>query len=239
MLADPHVLDAVTPIDEPLDPEVFLRHDGTVYLLGTSGGAGATARLIAAFIEDVVTVARGLAASSLGARLDPPLGLVLDESANYPLPSLPSLMSEGGGSGITTIAVLQSLAQAKHRWGDRAAEGIWDSATTKIILGGECSAGDLQDMSTVCGQVEVKKVSQSGAGILQPGSRHIYTQQEPVLTPAQLRTLPFGTGVLLLRTAKPIVLNMTPWPSRRDAARLETGKQHVEAVLQEAAKETK
>ena len=36
--------------------------------------------------------------------------MILDEAANYPLPSLPSLMSEGGGTGITTMVVLQSLA---------------------------------------------------------------------------------------------------------------------------------
>ena len=50
-------------------------------------------------MEDVVEAARRRAAASPGARLDPPLSLVLDEAANYPLPSL---MSEGGGTGIST-----------------------------------------------------------------------------------------------------------------------------------------
>ncbi|MGH9073110.1 MAG: TraM recognition domain-containing protein [Acidimicrobiales bacterium] len=53
--------------------------------------------------------------------------MVLDEGTNYPLPSLPSLISEGGGSGITTLAVLQFLAQARDRWGREAAQAIWDS----------------------------------------------------------------------------------------------------------------
>ena len=64
-LADPGVLDAVSPgPDETFDPAVFLRQHGTLYLLGTASGASATAGLVAALIEDVVDVARRLAARS-------------------------------------------------------------------------------------------------------------------------------------------------------------------------------
>ena len=50
-------------------------------------------------------------------------------------------MSEGGGTGITTIAVLQSLAQARAKWGRDEAEAIWDSAIVKIVLGGSPQRG--------------------------------------------------------------------------------------------------
>ena len=152
-LADPKVLDAVSPgPGEQFDPEAFLRANGTVYLLGTATGAAATAGLVGAFVEDVVEAARRLAARSAGARLDPPLSLVLDEAANYPLPSLPSLMSEGGGTGISTVVVLQSLAQARHVWGEHAAVAIWDAAIVKVILGGGSNARDLDDLSKLIGQ---------------------------------------------------------------------------------------
>jgi type IV secretion system protein VirD4 len=129
-LADPAVLDAVSPTDgQQFDPAAFLRTRGTLYLLGTATGASATAGIVAAFIEDVAEAARRLAAVSPGARLDPPLALLLDEGANYPIPSLPALMSEGGGTGITTMVVLQSLAQARSQWGQQDAEAIWDSAS--------------------------------------------------------------------------------------------------------------
>jgi type IV secretion system protein VirD4 len=97
-LADPAALAAVSP--EPsgeFDPLAFLAMRGSVYLLGTASGASASATLVAARIEDLVGAARKLAARSPGQPLDPPLALVLDEAANYPLPSLPVLMSEGGG----------------------------------------------------------------------------------------------------------------------------------------------
>ena len=63
-------------------------------------------------------------------------------------------MSEGGGTGITTVAVLQSLAQARDRWGHEQAQAIWDSATTKIILGGSSNANDLRDLAQLIGDRE-------------------------------------------------------------------------------------
>ena len=137
-LADPRVLDAVSPgPGEEFDPVDFLTDNGTLYLLATGAGAGASWSLVAAFIEDLVETARRLAAASPGARLDPPLLLALDEIGNLsPLPSLPVLMAEGGGTGITTMPVLQSLSQARDKWGDHAAGAIWDASIVKVILGG-------------------------------------------------------------------------------------------------------
>ena len=58
--------------------------------------------------------------------MDPPCGLFLDEVANIgPLPQLPALMSFAGGTGIFLVAVLQSMAQARNRWGRDAAEMLW------------------------------------------------------------------------------------------------------------------
>ncbi|WP_238694238.1 TraG/TraD/VirD4 family protein [Nocardioides daphniae] len=78
--------------------------------------------------------------------------MALDEIGNLsPLPSLPVLMAEGGGTGITTMPVLQSLSQARDKWGDHAAGAIWDASIVKVILGGTSSARDLQDLSALIG----------------------------------------------------------------------------------------
>ncbi len=53
----------------------------------------------------------------------------------------------------------------------------------------------------------------------------------PVMDTSRLRTLPFGTAVLLLRTAPPIVLDLQPWTARRDAAALTAGRRRVEDHL--------
>lgn len=86
-LADPAVLDAVSPeAGEAFDPRDFLTQNGTLYLLATGAGAGASWPLVAAFMEDLTEVARHLAAASPGARLDPPLLMALDEIGNLAPP---------------------------------------------------------------------------------------------------------------------------------------------------------
>ncbi|MGC8512688.1 MAG: type IV secretory system conjugative DNA transfer family protein [Acidimicrobiales bacterium] len=220
-LADPAVLASVSPAaGVEFDPLAFLAMRGSVYLLGTATGASATASLIAALIEDLIDAARRLAARSAGQRLDPPLALVLDEAANYPLPSLPALMAEGGGSGITTMGVLQSLAQARDRWGREAAGAIWDSAIVKVVLGGSANADDLADISRLVGERQVIERSETigvgGAG----RSTSTSTRYRPILEPSEIRRLPIGTGLLLLRSAPPITLTLRPWTGRPDAREL-------------------
>ena len=220
-LADPAVLAAVTPHPGyEFDPTTFLASHGTLYLLGTATGASATATLVAALIEDIVDAARRLAAGSPGQRLDPPLALVLDEAANYPLPCLPALMSEGGGSGITTLAVLQSLSQARDRWGRDAAGAIWDSAIAKIVLGGSANADDLADISRLIGDRDVSQWSQTVAGGAEHRTMSSSTHRRPILEPADIRRLPIGHGLLLLRSAPPILMRLHPWTTRPDTRHL-------------------
>jgi type IV secretion system protein VirD4 len=231
-LADPAVLAAVTPEDgHEFDPVAFLAMRGSVYLLGTATGASATATLIAALIEDLIDAARHLAARSAGQRLDPPLALILDEAANYPLPSLPALMSEGGGSGITTVAVLQSLAQARDRWGREAGGAIWDSAIAKIILGGSANADDLGDISKLIGEREVTEWSETRTGGTAGRSVSSVTRHRPILEPSELRRLPIGTGLLLLRSAPPIMMRLRPWTARPDATGLTGARQAWERQM--------
>ena len=205
-LADPRVLDAVSPRqDEDFDPEAFLRESGTLYLLATGAGAGAAASLVAAFIEDLVETARRMAARSAGARLDPPVLFALDEIGNLaPLPSLPVLMAEGGGTGITTMPVLQSLAQAREKWGDNAATAIWDASIVKIILGGASSSRDLQDLAILIGERDEITYSQT---VGDHGSRSSQrsVRRVAVMPPDVIRTFPYGTALVLLRSAPLVV----------------------------------
>jgi len=230
-MADPTVLDAVSPAaGEEFDPVRFLLERGTLYLLGTASGASATANLVAALIEDIVEAARRRAAASPGARLDPPLAVILDEAANYPLPSLPSLMSDGGGTGITTFVVLQSLAQARARWGQHEAAAIWDAAIAKLILGGSGNADDLRDLVSLIGTRKERRASESwGADRRRTVSTSIH--EVPILDTGRLRTLPFGRAVLLLRSAPPILLHLRPWTRRGDADDLAAHRAEVEESL--------
>lgn len=233
-LADPRVLAAVSPADgESFDPETFLRSNGTLYLLATGAGANNSAALVAAFVEDVVESARRIAARNPGARLDPPLLLALDEIGNLaPLPSLPTLMAEGGGTGITTMPVLQSLTQARSKWSDNAAGAIWDASIVKIVLGGASNSRDLQDLSTLIGdRDEVTDSTTLGDRGSRSSQRSI--RRVAIMPPDVIRTLPFGTGLVMLRAASPIVTRLRTWTSRPDAKALLADRGALEAQLQE------
>lgn len=236
-LADPTVRAAVDPgSGEAFDAEEFLTNRGTLFLLGTGAGVGAAAGLLAALVEDITETARRLAARSAGARLDPPLALVLDEIANLsPLPSLPTLMADGGGTGITPIVVLQSLSQARSRWDADAAGAIWDAAIVKVILGGGSNARDLKELSDLIGQRDDNTVSHSHGA---DGRRSSSTSQRriEILAPDAIRSLPFGVGLVLLRSTAPIVTDLTRWTDRGDATQLRAAQHEVEGMASAAAR---
>lgn len=56
----------------------------------------------------------------------------------------------------------------------------------------------------------------------------------PVLPPDLLRTMPFGTGVVMLQAARPIITKLQPWTTRPDAAQLRTDRAEIEALLRSA-----
>ena len=210
-LADPRVLDACSPDPaEAFDAASFLDANGTLYLVGSSGAQLSVAPLIAALIEDVVECARRRAARTEHGRLDPPLVLLLDEAANIaPIPSLPSLLADGGGSGITTVAVLQSLAQARGRWGESNAEALWDAATIKVVLGGLAHAEDLLRISRLAGDVDELTESRTRG----PGGTSVSTsiRRLPALPIEKIRGLPVGRAIVLARRARPVEAALMPY----------------------------
>jgi type IV secretion system protein VirD4 len=186
---------------------------------------------VSAFVEDLVETARRLAARSAGARLDPPLLLALDEIGNLaPLPSLPNLMAEGGGTGITTMPVLQSLAQARTKWSENAAGTIWDSSIVKVVLGGASNSRDLHDLSTVIGErdesTDSTTVGDRGSRSAQRSIRRV-----PIMPPDTIRTLQFGTGLIMLRSAPPVIASLQMWTARPDAKTLLANRADIEALM--------
>ncbi|MDP3713776.1 MAG: TraM recognition domain-containing protein [Mycobacteriales bacterium] len=210
-LADPRVLDTCSPTrDDAFDPSSFLRNHGTLYLLGTTGAQLSVAPLITALLEDLLDTARTLAAGASHGRLDPPLLLLLDEAANIaPIPTLPNLLADGGGTGITTVVVLQSLAQARSRWGTSGADAMWDAATTKVVLGGLAHADDLQRISRLAGEIDLPHLTRNhGSG----GAGHsLTTRRLPALPLERIRCLPAGQALVLARRCPPAQVRLTPW----------------------------
>lgn len=155
--------------------------------------------------------------------------LALGEIGNLaPLPSLPALMTEGGGTGLAMMPVLQSLAQARDKWGENAANAIWDAAIVKIILGGSSSSKDLADFSSLIGErdefTDTRIRGERGARTLQRAVRRL------AIMP------PFGISLVLLRAAPPIITDLRTWTTRPDADQLTTDRTQVETLLQDSAR---
>lgn len=145
------------------------------------------------------------------------------------------LSGEGGLlQRLTTMPVLQSLAQARQKWGDHQANAIWDASIVKVILGGASNSRDLQELSALIGERDDTTDSTTydhyGGRSYQRSVRRV-----AIMPPDVLRTLPFGTGIVLLRTARPIITTLRPWTARSDTSLLHAARTEIEARLRQKA----
>ena len=128
------------------------------------------------------------------------------------------------------MPVLQSLSQVRDTWGDHAAGAIWDASIVKVILGGTSSARDLQDLSALIGERDERtdtiSIGDYGSRSLQRSTRRV-----SVMPPETIRTLPFGTALVLLRSAPPLITDLRSWTSRKEAPQLRADRTEVEATL--------
>ncbi len=239
-LAIPEVRETLNPAtpEEALIPKKFLLERGTLYLIGTKTGGGAIAPFLVAMMDEITETAREMAIRLPGNRLDPPLSLVLDEIANITAswPGLVTLMSDGGGIGISSLVVLQSLAQARGGWGAEEAQAVFDSATVKIQLGGSGNDKDLEAFVKLLGPRMVKDKSETHTA--EGSSFSVNKREKDVLTVAELRRIPFGYGLFFGRNGRPFLLKMTRWTDRPDADRIKAGiKEFSDDLLKELTKD--
>jgi type IV secretion system protein VirD4 len=163
---------ALASTDPPyLDADVFCRGRHTLYVCAP----GADQQLVAPLVVGLISQIRDAAYRRAGRGVvDPPVLLALDEVANIaPLPDLPSIVTDGPGQGLLTLACLQDLSQARARWGPEAASFL-SIFGTSAILGGIADAPTLELVSALAGEHEV--VTRSVARSLGPrGHQHSST----------------------------------------------------------------
>jgi type IV secretory pathway TraG/TraD family ATPase VirD4 len=237
-LALPTVRASLTPTPgrPAITAEALLADAGTLYALATDRGAAASAGLVSALIEDIAYTARITAARSRGGRMDPPVLFLLDECANVaPIPSLPSLLADGRGQNLTVIPVFQTLAQVRSRYGPEDASTVFSASQVKLILGGADDADDCRDLSALIGERDdwyaTSSHSSHALAIDSKATTSTSLRKVPILPPDAIRSIPFGSAVMLLSQADPIPLRMRPWTARPDASRITGQQQAVEAQL--------
>lgn len=206
------VLDAVCPRRGALtfDPAGFWSTSDTIYLLTQSGETSICAPVITALVASIERAARKQSTRTVEGRLDPPMTLVLDEVANVaPIPSLPSLMTDGGGRGILPWVIAQTRDQLRQRWGKEGAGTIIESATALIVLGGSKDADFAEDMSRLIGDrlVERQSSTRSGSGLSDTTS----WTNERIMPGSEIRKIPEGQGLLLYRELAAAVVKLPGW----------------------------
>ncbi len=138
-----------------LDPDAFCQGTHTLYVCAPASAQQLLAPLVVAIVSQVRDAAYRHAATR-GAREGPPVLFALDEVANIaPLPDLPSLVTEGPGQGLLTLACLQDLSQARARWGTEADAFVSIFGAT-VVLGGIADIRTLEALSALGGEREVR-----------------------------------------------------------------------------------
>lgn len=134
------------------DADAFCAGANTLYLCATGRQQHLAAPLMVGLLSEVRDAAYRRARDGSGS---PPVLLALDEVANIaPVPDLPSMVSEGAGQGLLTLASLQDLSQARRRWGHQG-DAFLSLFGTTVVLPGIADLPTLQAITALAGDEEV------------------------------------------------------------------------------------
>jgi hypothetical protein len=189
---------------DSFDIERFLLGGGTLYMIAKgNGGQCALAPLFAALASEIQYQATVIG-SRMGGRLDPPLGMFLDEITQIVPVPLPQWMADSGGQGVQLFPVFHGRAQMAGRWGEDGAQTILDTSSSIVMLPGAHDPAVLQALSELAGKILFRV----------PGMEPL--QEHDILTPAMIRQLPPHRGLVIRRAYAPVIVKMPlAWNSRR------------------------
>lgn len=150
-----------------LDPDAFCTDANTLYICASRAHQQLLAPLVVGMVAQVKEAAYRRAATT--PNTFPPVLLALDEVANIaPLPDLPSIVTEGPGQGLLTLACLQDLSQGRQRWG-APADSFLSIFGTTIVLPGIADLPTLEALSSLSGDRElVSRTVSTSEGALGP-----------------------------------------------------------------------
>jgi hypothetical protein len=216
-----------TDDDPGIDLNTFTDAPNSLYCLTRVSMNASTAPIVTALVESLVQAAIRKSGSMASGKLNVPLSVILDEAANTcALPSLPSLMSEGGGNGIHTSVFVQTYSQLVNRWGEEGAETIFDSAAAKTIFGGISDVKFLTKISDLVGKHWVEHTSTSsstGKDGVPSVSTSKTKQLDTKMRVDEIRKLSQGKVLLMYREIEAVV-NVVPWWERPDSAKFKASR---------------
>jgi type IV secretory pathway TraG/TraD family ATPase VirD4 len=193
------------------DPDAFAASTDTLYLVAPSAAQGQLSPIVVALLHHIRDATYRRARTGV---TWPPVLYALDELANIaPLPDLPILLAEGASQGLLTLACLQDLSQARHRWGPQA-DGFLTLFGAKVTLGGIADRATLANLSYLAGDHDVPYRSDGGhqQGLFEQRSWSTTIQRRPRIPPETIATLPPGVALLNHTWRGPIYLTPRPPP---------------------------
>jgi type IV secretion system protein VirD4 len=215
-MTDPALARSVLPDgpDQGVDISGFLAGSGTLYMIAESQHEDSpVAPLFAAMAGEIHHVACLAGQAMPGGRLDPPLGMFLDEIVQVcPVP-LPAWLADSGGKGIEIIPVTHGEAQLRTRWGKDGAQVILDTCGVKIWLPGITDTATLKMASELCGQAcfteRDRAPLHARRGYDTDRDRRIW---HDVMTPDMIRQLPAGHALVIRGGYAPVIARLgTAW----------------------------
>lgn len=222
-LNNPRVLALLCPPDEETawDVDRFIESNDTLYIL-TEPGDETLTPILTMLTDFIMRRAQKVSQMKAGYRLWPPIRFVLDEVTNIaPLPTLPSIVSDSGGRGVTVMMVVQGRAQLRERWGREGAETILHNASVEYYLPGIKDAELTKELSQRTTEYRAERMSVSSGG--GSGSNTVSTEWDHALHAEQITELAVGTALVFYRNQKFMVLTLTPFYKRKDAHEIEAG----------------
>lgn len=223
------------------DAAALLDAGATVYVCASARQQAVMAPLVVGLLTDVRAAVYARAAAweaagrpTVGGGRPTPALFALDEVANIaPIPDLPGMVSEAGGQGLTVLACLQDLSQARRRWGADA-EGFLSLFGSTVVLPGIGDVRTLQAISTLAGDADVVHRSVTtpvaaerrrlgavaGRIVLGPSAAERWPRTpSATLATARRRRLPVeaiaqgrpGAALLLDQRNRTRWLGLTPW----------------------------
>jgi hypothetical protein len=170
----------------------------------------------------------------------------MTQHLGYPIPS-PAIMEKMGTSfrrAVRGFADTNHIPVVQFHKGERKIDVMGRYLTAQAANGrsGVAAIGVAQEYQNVFAATQRERsagfpwfsFTQSiGADGRQSHSSSL--REVPVMDPSRLRMLPFGTAVLMLRAARPIVLTMTSWTKRPDAAELRSSRRRLEEGIERAS----
>jgi type IV secretory pathway TraG/TraD family ATPase VirD4 len=198
-MSDPMLAQCVLPhAGTGFDIAEFIASDATLYLIATGDQEQSPlAPLFACLVNEIKYEATLMAQATPGGRLDPPLGLFLDEVTQIAPVPLNKWLASTGGMGIQIFPVVHGEAQLRERWGDNGAQVIMDTCGAKMFFPGITDPATLDMAAKVCGQVSLKQKGLTGED---------YWSQVDIIDPAMARELPKGRALVIRGGLSPVIV---------------------------------